>query len=46
MMKALLASHVAVQRQGGVQDVTVELGTFRKDHVNIKVPVAMIIGDM
>jgi hypothetical protein len=46
MMKALLASHVAVQRQGGVQDVTVELGTFRKEHVNIKVPVAMIIGDM
>jgi hypothetical protein len=46
MMKALLASHVVVQRQGGVHDVTVELGTCHKEHVNIKVPVAMIIGDM
>jgi hypothetical protein len=42
-MQVLMASHVAVQRQGGVHDVALELGTFRKNHVNIKVPVAMII---
>jgi hypothetical protein len=46
MLKTILASQVAVQQQQGIHNVMVELGTFRKDNVNIKVPVGMILGDM
>jgi hypothetical protein len=45
MLTTILASHVAVQQQHGIHNVRVELGTFGKDNVNIKVPVGMILGD-
>ena len=46
MIAVILESHVNVQREQGIPDIPIELGQFRKEHVNAKVPVAMIIGDM
>ena len=46
IISKIIESHIAVQRDGGIHNVTVELGNICKQNVNIKVPVAMIIGDM
>jgi hypothetical protein len=46
IVQKLIESHVYVQRQGGIQDVPIELGTTRKASVNVKVPVGLILGDM
>jgi hypothetical protein len=46
IVKKLIESHVHVQRQGGIQDVPIELGTTRKASVNVNVPVGLILGDM
>lgn len=46
MIGALLETHLKVQQEGGIEGIPVELGNFRKENVNVKVPVGMIIGDM
>ena len=46
ILKEILRELVTIQQQGGIKGVTVQLGPYKKEHVNIKVPVAMILGDM
>ena len=46
MLAKILASHIAVQKANGIQNVTVELGSWRAENRNIKTPVGIILGDM
>jgi hypothetical protein len=46
VVQKLLESHLQIQQQGGIHDILIELGTTRKEVVNVKVPVGLILGDM
>ena len=45
ILRAILESYVVTQEHGGLHNVPVSLGPYTK-HVNVKVPCAMILGDM
>ena len=45
MLRVILDSYIQTQTNGGIQNVLIHFGDFQKT-VNIKVPCAMIIGDM
>ncbi len=45
ILRAILDSYIQVQQSNGISNIDIRLGNYQKT-VNIKVPCAMIIGDM